>query len=42
VGARAVLIVGGEGLPVKDMRSGEQRDAADPAEALKTLSEVLA
>jgi histidyl-tRNA synthetase len=40
--ARTVLIVGGEGLPVKDMRSGEQRDAADLAEALKTLSEVLA
>ena len=42
VGARAVLIVGGQGIPVKDMSSGDQRDATDADEALALLRELLA
>ncbi|MGI8513426.1 MAG: His/Gly/Thr/Pro-type tRNA ligase C-terminal domain-containing protein, partial [Solirubrobacteraceae bacterium] len=36
IGARAPVIVGDE-IEVKDMASGEQRTAADPAEALRML-----
>jgi histidyl-tRNA synthetase len=41
IGARATVIVGGDGIPVKDMSSGDQRDTADIAGALKTLEEML-
>jgi histidyl-tRNA synthetase len=37
LGARAVVIVGDEGLVVRDMRTGEQRPAGDPSEALAAL-----
>jgi len=36
IGARAVVIVG-DGLEVKDMRSGEQRPAADAAEVVRLV-----
>jgi histidyl-tRNA synthetase len=39
IGARSTLIVG-DGIDVKDMRSGEQRRAADADEALALLREV--
>lgn len=42
LGARAVLIVGAEGLSVRDMKSGDQRDTADLSAALEVLKEVLA
>jgi histidyl-tRNA synthetase len=42
IGARAVVIVGGEGLSVKNMSSGEQRDVPDMAQALETLKQVVA
>jgi histidyl-tRNA synthetase len=40
--ARAIVIVGGDGMPVKDMASGDQTDTPDLAGALDKLKEVLA
>ncbi|HEY2603120.1 MAG TPA: histidine--tRNA ligase, partial [Thermoleophilaceae bacterium] len=37
VGARAVVIVGGVGVPVKDMSSGDQQDAPDLPGAIEML-----
>jgi histidyl-tRNA synthetase len=42
IGARATVIVGVEGVAVKEMSSGEQRDAPDVAGALDALQEMLA
>jgi histidyl-tRNA synthetase len=42
VGARAVLIVGAEGLPLKDLRSGHQREAGSTEQAIELLKEMLA
>ncbi|HEX6458864.1 MAG TPA: histidine--tRNA ligase [Thermoleophilaceae bacterium] len=42
LGVRAVLIVGADGLSVRDMQSGDQRDMPDLAGALQALKEVLA
>jgi histidyl-tRNA synthetase len=42
IGARATVIVGVEGVAVKEMSSGEQRDAPDVAAALDALQEMLA
>ncbi len=39
--ARAVVIVGGDGIPVKDMSSGEQRETSDLEAALEALRELL-
>jgi histidyl-tRNA synthetase len=39
IGARAVVIVG-DGIEVKDMRSGEQRPAGDTGEALRLVANV--
>ncbi|MBX5468662.1 MAG: histidine--tRNA ligase [Thermoleophilaceae bacterium] len=39
IGARAVVIVADGGLRVRDMRSGEQREAADAAEAARLVIE---
>jgi histidyl-tRNA synthetase len=41
IGARAVVIVGGDGLPVRDMNTGEQREARDEGEAVELLKEIL-
>jgi histidyl-tRNA synthetase len=41
VNARAVVIVGGELVPVRDMQSGDQRDAGDADEAIELLREIL-
>ncbi|HEY7632077.1 MAG TPA: histidine--tRNA ligase [Thermoleophilaceae bacterium] len=40
--ARAIVIVGGDGMPVKDMASGEQTETPDLSSALDKLKEVLA
>jgi histidyl-tRNA synthetase len=42
IGARATLILGVDGVAVKEMSSGEQREAPDVAAALDTLKEMLA
>ena len=42
VGARATLILGGEGVAVKEMSSGNQRDTPDVKTALEALKELLA
>jgi histidyl-tRNA synthetase len=42
LGVKAVVIVGGDGLPVRDMTSGDQRDARDTTEAIAMLREILA
>jgi histidyl-tRNA synthetase len=42
LGARAVLIVGRDGLSVKDMASGEQRDVPDLDGALQAVGQVVA
>jgi histidyl-tRNA synthetase len=42
LGARAVVIVGSEGLSVRDMNSGDQREVSDVAEALEALRQVVA
>jgi histidyl-tRNA synthetase len=41
LGARAVVIVGEEGLSVRDMGSGDQRDVPGVAEALEALRRVV-
>jgi histidyl-tRNA synthetase len=40
LGARAVVIVGADGLRVRDMRTGDQRQAAGEREALEALAEL--
>jgi len=40
--ARAVVVVAQEGLAVRDMRSGDQRDVRDIAEALRAVQAVVA
>jgi histidyl-tRNA synthetase len=40
--ARAVVVVAQEGLSVRDMGSGEQRDVPDIGDALKAVTEVVA
>ena len=42
LGARAVVIVGGDSLPVRDMSTGDQREARDGTEALAIVREILA
>jgi len=42
IGARATLILGGEGVAVKEMSSGNQRDTPDVKTALEALKELLA
>ena len=42
LGARAVVIVGSEGMSVRDMQSGDQRDVSDLAGALDALKQVVA
>src|SRR5438477_6809470 len=42
LGARAVVIVGSQGMSVRDMQSGEQREVPDLAEALDALKQVVA
>jgi histidyl-tRNA synthetase len=42
IGARATVIVGVEGVAVKEMSSGAQRDTPDVAAALDALQEMLA
>jgi histidyl-tRNA synthetase len=41
LGARAVVILG-DSLDVRDMRSGEQREASNPDEAIELVKEALA
>jgi histidyl-tRNA synthetase len=40
IGARAVVIVSPDGLEVKDMRTGDQRPAADAAEAVRLVADI--
>ena len=42
LGARSVLIVGADALSVRDMKTGDQTEVPDLAEALAALQEVLA
>jgi histidyl-tRNA synthetase len=42
LGARAVVIVGGEGMSVRDMQSGDQREVPDLAGAVEALKQVVA
>jgi histidyl-tRNA synthetase len=41
VHARAVVIVGGDRLPVRDMQTGDQREAGDADEAIALLKGIL-
>jgi histidyl-tRNA synthetase len=41
LGARAVVIVGEQGLAVRDMESGDQRDVPDVTQAVEALRQVV-